>query len=152
MREVEMNINVNVIGMDKDGNWEGEEWTCGDLKSDSAQGLAEAILAEIELEAGDAEDYRTKEDCEYVNYEVVASIGDAEVARANAWTLAGYVAPGASMDLDGSGLTNWGDSQHGEWSVVLSDGQSRGPRHIGIGRHRAFLRDIRPRIRMVERL
>ena len=36
--------------------------------------------------------------------------------------LCGWIMRGASGDLDGSGLSSWGDSQHGGWSVCSSDG------------------------------
>lgn len=42
------------------------------------------------------------------------------------WHLCGFLAPGASGDLDGSGLSLWGNSQPGGWRTCDNDGQSRG--------------------------
>lgn len=42
------------------------------------------------------------------------------------WHLCGWLARGASADLDGSGLDLWGDSQPGGWSVCDGDGAVSG--------------------------
>lgn len=54
-------------------------------------------------------------------YTVTLKIGDHEVS-VDGWCVAGWLAPGASQDLDGSGLALWGDSQPGGWSHRHSDG------------------------------
>lgn len=42
------------------------------------------------------------------------------------WANCGWLARGASADLDGSGLACWGDSQPGGWRTCDGDGQSSG--------------------------
>ena len=42
------------------------------------------------------------------------------------WNVCGWLAPGASQDLDGSGLALWGNSQPGGWTTCDSDGSGRG--------------------------
>ena len=42
------------------------------------------------------------------------------------WNVCGWLAPGASQDLDGSGLALWGSSQPGGWTSCDSDGSGRG--------------------------
>jgi hypothetical protein len=66
------------------------------------------------------------------NYQVNMTIGDLRVV-VNGWYNCGWIAPGASQDLDGSGLANWGSSQPGGWSVCDGDGQVSGRPTIEIG-------------------
>jgi hypothetical protein len=46
--------------------------------------------------------------------------------RVDGWYHCGWIAPGASADLDGSGLALWGTNQPGGWSVCDNDGQTSG--------------------------
>jgi len=61
----------------------------------------------------------------YANYEVTFKIGEHE-RTVEGYCLCGWLKPGASGDLDGSGLALWGDAQPGGWSVC--DGDSQGGR------------------------
>lgn len=63
------------------------------------------------------------------------------ISAIDAWCLAGYIPPGASQDLDGSGLSMWGDSQHGEWSVCQGDGQDHGT-NLVIEKVKEYFADI----------
>ena len=54
-----------------------------------------------------------------------------QTLRVAGWVLAGWLAPGASADLDGSGLANWGSSQPGGWSVCEGDGVVSGRVAVG---------------------
>lgn len=83
------------------------------------------IKTTISASAG-SEDYRDDlDDGLYIDYQLGLVVGDKEYALTG-WFVAGWLAPGAHADLDGSGLANWGDSQPGGWSVCRTDGQSNG--------------------------
>jgi len=65
-----------------------------------------------------------------VDYRVTLAAGDRQV-DIDCWGHCGWLAPGASADIDGSGLAAWGDSQPGGWSVCDGDGAYDGrPRVI----------------------
>ena len=66
----------------------------------------------------------------YADYSILLSVGP-KSAKVGGWRCCGWVLPGASQDLDGSGLRNWGDSQPGFWSQTDSDGQLSGKPHVG---------------------
>jgi hypothetical protein len=61
----------------------------------------------------------------YWDYEMTITVADKEYSI-NCWYLATWLERGASQDIDGSGLQNWGSSQPGGWRVKNWDGQSRG--------------------------
>lgn len=65
-------------------------------------------------------------------YQVTMTVAGRECTIAG-WYNCGWIAPGASQDLDGSGLPNWGDSQPGGWSTVDSDGQVSGRPMVEVG-------------------
>ena len=65
-----------------------------------------------------------------VDYRVTLAVGEHRV-DIDCWGHCGWLAPGASADIDGSGLAAWGDSQPGGWSVCDGDGAYDGrPRVI----------------------
>lgn len=91
---------------------------------------AEAVtnaLAAITAEAGEADADRPEEQggILYANYTLPITVGRAS-RTVPGWLCCGWIAPGASQDLDGSGLRNWGDSQPGGWSVCNGDGAYSG--------------------------
>lgn len=61
----------------------------------------------------------------YWSYEMSITVGEVE-HLINCWKLATFLARGASQDIDGSGLQNWGSSQPGGWRVLDWDSQERG--------------------------
>lgn len=61
----------------------------------------------------------------FADHDATIRVGAAE-CEARCWSYVGWLARGASADLDGSGLALWGDSQPGGWSVCDSDGQCSG--------------------------
>lgn len=60
----------------------------------------------------------------------VTYAGRSYTASDQVWALAGWVRPGAHGDHNGSGLALWGDNQHGDWSVCLSDSQTNGAEEL----------------------
>ena len=58
-------------------------------------------------------------------YTLEITIGE-KTHEIDCWSRVGWIMPGASQDLDGSGLPNWGDSQEGGWSQTDGDGQMSG--------------------------
>lgn len=58
-------------------------------------------------------------------YKMTIKIGSWSIG-VSGWKFCGHVPRGAHANIDGSGLLNWGDSQHGFWSVMDEDGQSSG--------------------------
>jgi hypothetical protein len=75
----------------------------------------EATLTEPPIHDGDG----------YWEYEVEVTL-DGISQRVQCWKLASFLERGASSDLDGSGLDNWGSSQEGGWRVLDGDGQDGG--------------------------
>ena len=61
----------------------------------------------------------------YWNYEIKLDVGENSVILP-CWARCGWLTPGAHADLDGSGLSLWGDSQPGGWRVTSGDGQADG--------------------------
>jgi hypothetical protein len=61
----------------------------------------------------------------YSDYTVDLTIGE-QTKTIGGWMVCGWIQSGASADLDGSGLANWGSSQPGGWSCCDSDGATRG--------------------------
>jgi hypothetical protein len=61
----------------------------------------------------------------YWNYEMEIAIGD-DTHSINCWKFATWLEAGASADIDGSGLRNWGNSQPGGWRVLNGDSQTTG--------------------------
>lgn len=90
---------------------------------DAAAGEIIAELAGIIAEAGETEADAPEEQggVLYANYELHLTVGSAS-RTVPGWLCCGWIAPGASADLDGSGLANWGSSQPGGWSVCDGDG------------------------------
>lgn len=66
------------------------------------------------------------------SYQVTMTIAGRE-PTVGGWYTCGWIAPGASQDLDGSGLANWGSSQPGGWSVCQGDGQVSGRPAVEVG-------------------
>lgn len=79
--------------------------------------------------ADDTIDPETYSDEGYVAHTVEVALAGVSVT-ADVWRRVGYVQPRAHMDLDGSGLELWGDSQYGEWRVLWSDGLDMGTREL----------------------
>jgi hypothetical protein len=61
----------------------------------------------------------------YANYTVEVTVGE-ETHTVGGWVLCGWLKRGASADLDGSGLANWGSSQPGGWTTCDGDGACSG--------------------------
>lgn len=61
----------------------------------------------------------------YSHYTTDLTVGD-RTETIGGWMICGWIQAGASADLDGSGLANWGSSQPGGWSCCDSDGGTRG--------------------------
>jgi hypothetical protein len=61
----------------------------------------------------------------YSNYTTELPVGT-HTSIVGGWMVCGWIAAGASADLDGSGLANWGSSQPGGWSCCDSDGACGG--------------------------
>jgi len=80
------------------------------------------ITAKIE-NVGEIEEIGTSA---YVNYDVALRIDGEEIGTVTGWLLVGWLAAGASGNLDGSGLDLWGDSQPGGWTQCDGDGESSG--------------------------
>jgi hypothetical protein len=65
----------------------------------------------------------------YCNYIVGLDLtidGHTKSVEIEGWVVCGFLAPGANQDLNGSGLSQWGSSQPGGWSVCDSDSQQSG--------------------------
>ena len=94
---------------------------------DAAAEAINAALAAITPEVGDADADAPEEQGGglYAAYELDLTVGAAS-RTVPGWVCCGWIAPGASADLDGSGLANWGDSQPGGWSVCDGDGAFSG--------------------------
>ena len=94
---------------------------------DAAAEAINVALAVITPEVGDADADAPEEQggVLYANYTLPLTVGAAS-RTVPGWLCCGYIAPGASQDLDGSGLRNWGDSQPGGWSVCDGDGAFSG--------------------------
>lgn len=118
---------------------------CGSvtLTADSPAELLAAIWAEVEV---DYPDTVSPEDYGYARYEYIMSLGGVRLAKADAWLLAGWVSRGASQDLDGSGLSFWGDNQPGGWRVCVSDGAEHGLREIAVAYRQAISDAISPEL------
>ena len=97
---------------------------------DAAAGEINAALAGIMTEACDADADAPEEQggILYADYTLPMTVGAAS-RTVPGWVCCGWIAPGASADLDGSGLRNWGDSQPGGWSVCDGDGAFSGRAH-----------------------
>lgn len=92
--------------------------------------MATAITTTISAEAGESNINEPSEGYGSVDYTVTLTVGEHAV-EIECWGHCGWLAPGASADIDGSGLTLWGDSQPGGWSVCDGDGAYDGrPRVI----------------------
>jgi hypothetical protein len=61
----------------------------------------------------------------YSDYTVHLTI-DGQTHIIGGWVVCGWIQAGASQDLDGRGLANWGTSQRGGWRCCDSDGTVRG--------------------------
>ena len=59
------------------------------------------------------------------DYTVRLTIGDRHLDLTG-WVIGGWIKPGASQDIDGSALDNWGNSQPGGWSVSDGNGCAGG--------------------------
>ena len=57
---------------------------------------------------------------------ITLTIAGQEVASLACWAACGWLARGASQDLDGSGLALWGSAQPGGWSSCDGDGANTG--------------------------
>jgi hypothetical protein len=97
---------------------------------DASAEAINAALAAITPEAGDADADAPEEQggILYANYTLPLTVGAAS-RTVPGWMCCGWIAPGASADLDGSGLRNWGSSQPGGWSVCDGDGAFSGRAH-----------------------
>ena len=65
-------------------------------------------------------------------YTIGLTVGGKEYSL-DGWVVCGWLRPGASTDHDGSGLTNWGDSQPGGWSFTDRDGNVGGRPRVDEG-------------------
>jgi len=94
----------------------------------SEANVVEVVLPEISVEAADAatEDLSDLGDsyCSAL-YDFTLCVGERKL-RGEGWVFCGWLPPGAHADLDGSGLTLWGDSQPGGWRCLDGDGQESG--------------------------
>lgn len=72
----------------------------------------------------------------YANYTIKLSIAGREI-EITGWRVGGWLAPGASADLDGSGLAQWGSNQPGGWSECEGDGQFSGDPEVEVKQDRA---------------
>lgn len=61
----------------------------------------------------------------YWDYDMLIQVDEHEY-KISCWKLATFLARGASQDIDGSGLENWGDSQPGGWRSLDFDSQCLG--------------------------
>lgn len=92
--------------------------------------MATSITTTISATAGEASIDEPSEGYGSANYTTTLKVGDREI-DIPCWGHCGWLAPGANADLDGSGLSVWGDSQPGGWSVCDGDGAYDGrPRVI----------------------
>lgn len=88
------------------------------------------IKTTISATAGEASIDEPGEGYGSANYTTTLTVGDREI-DIPCWGHCGWLAPRANADLDGSGLSAWGDSQPGGWSVCDGDGAYDGrPRVI----------------------
>jgi len=65
-------------------------------------------------------------DCCYAEADYTLTIDGVIFRLPRWWALCGWIQPGASADLDGYGLAQWGSSQPGGWSCCDSDGAYTG--------------------------
>lgn len=92
--------------------------------------MATSITTTISATASEAEINEPSEGYGSADYTTTLTVGDRAI-EIPCWGHCGWLAPGASADLDGSGLSLWGDSQPGGWSVCDGDGAYDGrPRVI----------------------
>lgn len=93
----------------------------------AAQAELDHLASALPVSAEDA-DVDSPEDLGgglYADYSIGLTVG-AKTITAKGWYVCGWIAAGASQDLDGSGLANWGSSQRGGWSCCDSDGATSG--------------------------
>jgi hypothetical protein len=92
--------------------------------------MAASITTTISATASEAVVCEPSEGYGSADYTTTLTVGDREI-EIPCWGHCGWLAPGASADIDGSGLSAWGDSQPGGWSVCDGDGAYDGrPRVI----------------------
>ena len=92
--------------------------------------MATAITTTISAEASEANVNEPSEGYGSADYTTTLTVGDRQL-EIPCWGHCGWLAPGANADLDGSGLSVWGDSQPGGWRVCDGDGAYDGrPRVI----------------------
>jgi hypothetical protein len=92
--------------------------------------MTTAITTTISATASEAEINEPSEGYGSADYTTTITVGDRSV-EIPCWGHCGWLAPGANADIDGSGLSIWGDSQPGGWSVCDGDGAYDGrPRVI----------------------
>lgn len=85
-------------------------------------------LPDVSAEIFDFDDWKELGGGCYRDYTIMLTIEDEETYNffLPGWAVAGFLRPGSHMDIDGSGLEIWGDSQPGGWSVCDSDGTFNG--------------------------
>ena len=81
-----------------------DNWSVGNADSDDAESLGGGCYADWTVDL----------------------IVDGVEHNLGGWNVCGWLAPGASQDLDGSGLALWGSSQPGGWTSCDNDGSGRG--------------------------
>lgn len=92
--------------------------------------MTPAITTTISAEASGANIDEPSKGYGSADYTTTLTVGDREIAIP-CWGHCGWLSPGASADIDGSGLRAWGDSQPGGWRVCDGDGAYDGrPRVI----------------------
>lgn len=87
--------------------------------------MATTITTTISATVSEATISEPSEGYGSVDYTVTLTVGEREV-EIECWGHCGWLAPGAHEDLDGSGLTCWGDAQPGGWRVCDGDGAHTG--------------------------
>jgi hypothetical protein len=115
----DINDAARIEHLDDDGEFV-EEWNALELLEEWNTVTTAIPTVEIEIDEPDC-----PSECGgmcFAEYTISLTIGtDCEVDLSGFLTC-GWLQPGADADLDGSGLSCWGDAQHGGWRCVSGDG------------------------------
>lgn len=96
--------------------------------------MTTAITTTISAEASAANIDEPSAGYGSADYTTTLTVGEREV-KIPCWGHCGWLAPGSSADIDGSGLSAWGDSQPGGWRVCDGDGAYDGRPRVIADRH-----------------